>query len=247
VQIVAALAGLLSVVFCWVVSVRLLLLARRTRQAPELLIGLGLLLAGGLWSPLMAVGRQATTLPDALRAALVIAGALCGLCGMSCIAIFNWRVFRPSGALPVVLVLASIGALVGIAAAQTLGPGWLHFAREERGPWTNASALGAAIYLWSCIEAGRQHAMLKRRLRIGLADPVVTDRMRIFTLLMSSSFFASSVFAVFQTLHIPVAGTTLGLWLTAAVSILISLFLCLAFVPPAGYLDLVRRRAAAEA
>jgi len=192
----------------------------------------------------MAVGRQATALPDALRAALVISGALCGLCGMSCMAIFNWRVFRPSGALSVVLVLASVGALAGIAAAQTLGSGWLHFAREERGPWANAMWLGAAIYLWSCIEAGRQYEMLKRRLRIGLADPVVTDRMRIFTLLMISSFTASAVFAIFQTLHVPMAGTTLGLWMAAVVSVFTSLFLGLAFVPPARYVELVRRRAA---
>ena len=44
----------------WIVGGKLLLLSRRTGQAPEFLVGLGLLMAGGLWSPLMAVGRQAT-------------------------------------------------------------------------------------------------------------------------------------------------------------------------------------------
>jgi hypothetical protein len=243
VEIVAAIAGIASVLVCWVVSLRLLLLARRTRQSPELLIGLGLLLAGGLWSPLMAIGRQATALPDAVRATAVVLGAITAICGMSCIAIFNWRVFRPADSWAPAFASAVAMALVALAVAQSLGSGWMVFARHEQGPWTGVSWIGAVIYMWSFLEAGRQYTMLTRRQRLGLADPVVTDRMRIWTLMMLTSVVASLVFAACQTLGIAVAGTTLGLSLTAVAACLSAVFLYLAFMPPSSYLESVRRRA----
>jgi len=243
VEIVAALAGIASVLVCWVVSLRLLLLARRTGQSPELLIGLGLLLVGGLWSPLMAVGRQATGLPDEVRAAVVVVGALTAICGMSCIAIFNWRVFRPADSWAAAFVVVMSAALVALALAQSFGTGWMTFARHEQGPWTRVSWVGVVIYAWSSLEAGRQHSMLVRRQRLGLADPVVTDRMRIWTWMMLTSVAASLVFASCQTLGIAVAGTTLGLTLTAIAAFLSAVFLYLAFMPPSSYLESVRRRA----
>lgn len=242
-ELVAGVAGIASVLVCWVVSLRLLMLARRTGQSPELLIGAGLLLVGGLWNPLMAVGRQATALPDSVRVTLVILGATTAICGMSCIAIFNWRVFRPSQAWAPPLAFAAAAALVALALAQSLGSSWLEFAHHERGPWTGASWVGVAIYTWSSLEAGRQHAMLSRRLRLGLADPVVVDRMRIWALMMLTSVTASLVFASCQTLGIAVAGTALGLSLAAAAAFLSAVFLILAFMPPASYLESVRRRA----
>jgi len=243
VEIVAALAGIASVLVCWVVSLRLLMLARRTGQSPELLIGLGLLLVGGLWSPLMAVGRQATGLPDEIRTTVVIVGALTAICGMSCIAIFNWRVFRPADGWAPAFVGAVALALVALALAQSFGAGWMVFAHHERGPWTLVSWVGVVIYTWSSIEAGRQYSMMTRRQRLGLADPVVTDRMRIWTLMMLTSVAASLVFASCQTLGIAVAGTTIGLSLTAIAAFLSAVFLYLAFMPPSSYLESVRRRA----
>jgi hypothetical protein len=243
VEIVAAIAGIASVLVCWVVSLRLLSLAKRTRQAPELLIGLGLLLAGGLWSPLMAVGRQATALPDPVRATVVVAGAITAICGMSCIAIFNWRVFRPADSWAPAFVSAVAVALIGLALAQSFGSGWMVFAHHEQGPWTSVSWVGVVIYTWSSIEAGRQYSMMTRRQRLGLADPVVTDRMRIWTLMMLTSVLASLVFATCQMLGIAVAGTTVGLSLTAVAAFLSAVFLYLAFMPPSSYLESVRRRA----
>jgi hypothetical protein len=247
VEIVAALAGIASVLLAWIVGGRLIWLSRRTRQAPELLIGSGLVLAGGAWSPLVAIGRQATALPDATRAGLVVAGALCGIAGMSCIAVFNWRVFRPASAWGPVLAGAVAAGLVALFAAQTLDPGWLRLARQEQGPWTGASWAGAVNYLWSFLEAWHHHAMLARRQRLGLADPIVADRMRLWTLLMLTSLIASIVFGTFQTLGIPVGGTLLGLSLAAIVAGVTSVLLWLAFLPPPAYLEAVRRRALARA
>lgn len=245
-KLVAALAGLLSVLVSVTVGLRLLLLARRTRQTPEFLIGLGLVLVGAFWSALIAVGRQATTLPDDVRAALVCAGAACGLVGTSCLVLFNWRVFRPGSAWAPAAAGAVILALAGIFAGQTLSPGWLVYAQREIGPWTNASWIAAVNYAWATAEAWSQYAMLARRQRLGLADPVVTDRMRLWTSMMATSTLASAFFASCQSLGIPVGGTPLGLSMAALISFFSAALLCLAFLPPAGYLESVRRRAAVE-
>jgi hypothetical protein len=56
-----------------VVGVRLLLLAGRTRQLPEFLIGLAFLAGGMLGRGLIETGTFATSLPETLRVGLTVA------------------------------------------------------------------------------------------------------------------------------------------------------------------------------
>ena len=245
-EIAAGLAGLLSVLVSCFVGVRLVLLAYRTGQTPELLIGLDLFLVGGGWSALIAVGRQATGLPEHVRAMLVCAGAICAVAGMACLMVFIWRTFRPSGAGALAALALSL-LFASLFLAQTLSPGWVAFATEERGPWTHASLFTSFNYLWASFESLRHASMLTRRVRLGLADPVVADRVRLFTALMATGTVASWIFAGFQMAGIAVGGTTIGLSLGGAVCLFSVGLLWLAFLPPASYLEAVRRRALVEA
>jgi hypothetical protein len=245
--IFAALAGLFSVVTSWIVGLRLILLARRTRQLPELLIGLALYLAGGWWNPLVAIGRQVSGLPDSVRVALVVAGAVCGMGGMICLGLFNWRVYRPRERWAVLLSGVIAVALVVSFVLQGVGVGWADYVRTEQGPWLFASWTGVGIYLWASLEAWRQYRQQVRRRALGLADPVVTDRMRLWAMSLIAALVASVIMATFQFLGIPVAGTSLGLMLTAVFACFAEACLLLAFVPPAAYLARVRRLAGAEA
>jgi hypothetical protein len=242
----AALAGLFSVLTSWFVGLRLVLLSRRSGQLPELLVGLALFLAGGCWSPLVAVGRQATALSDPARAALVVVGAVCGIAGMSSLALFNWRVYRPGAAWAAVLAAAIAVALAGVFVLQCLGIGWTQYARTEQGPWLLASWIGVAIYAWASFEAWRQYRMQLRRRALGLADPVVTDRMRLWGFAMGAALAGSATLATCQLLGIPVAGTVFGLVTSALIAAFAGACLLLAFVPPAAYLARVRRVAGAE-
>jgi hypothetical protein len=245
-EIAAGLAGLLSVLVSCFVGVRLVLLARRTGHSPELLIGLDLILVGGAWNALIAVGRQATGLPDELRAALVCAGALSAVAGTACLMLFTWQTFRPSRAGALTALFLSL-LLAGLFAAQSITTGWLAFATDERGPWTNASLFTSINYVWACFESMRHASMLSRRVRLGLADPVVADRVRLFATLMATGTLASWMFAGFQAFGIAVGGTTIGLSFGAAVCLFSVALLWLAFMPPASYLESVRRRAVVEA
>lgn len=243
----AAIAGLFSVLTSWLVGGRLLLLARRTRQAPELLIGLALLLAGGCWSPLTSIGRQVTALPDSARATLVIAGSLCGAAGMIALAVFNWRVYRADAGWARALAGSLAVTLVCVFVLQGTGSGWVDYARTERGPWLLASWIGVVIYGWATLEAWRHFRMQVRRRSLGLADPVVFDRMRLWALGMNAALVGSSILAVCQALGIPVAGTAVGMTAAALIAAAAGACLLLAFVPPAAYLARVRRAAGAEA
>ena len=245
--IVAGLAGLISVLTSWLVGVRLVLLSRRTGQLPELLIGLALLLTGGLWSPLVAIGRQAVALSDGVRAGIVAVGCVGGLLGMTSLAVFIWRTYRPADRAAAIAACVVPLVLSAVFAAQWFGRGWAEFARTESGPWLLASWTGVAIYVWSNLEAWRHYGMQRRRLALGLADPVVTDRMRLWALAMAAALAGSSILAVCQTAGVQVGGTALGLGLTAVVACGAAACLWLAFAPPAAYLARVRRAAAGAA
>ena len=163
------------------------------------------------------------------------------------LSLFNWRVFRPESTWPGAVTGAVGLSLVAICVAQTLDPGWAVFAHEERGPWRLVTWVGLLNYIWSAIEAWRQQQMMMRRQRIGLADPVTLDRVRLWTLSMIAAVIASFVFGTLQMAGIPISGTPIGLGVTAVISLVSSATLFLAFSPPMSYLASVRRRAVAAA
>lgn len=246
-QLFAAVGGAISVLVSWIVGLRLMLLARRTRRAPELLVGLGLFLLGGWWNPLVSVGRQATALPDGVRVALVFAGGVAAIGGMVSLALFTMRVFRPDAFWAKLLTGAITLALVVVFVAQSFGSGWLQFAHDESGLWKLATWIGVTDYCWAASESWRQYWMLSRRQRLGLADPVVTDRLWLWGLALVTAVIAAFVLAVCQSVGIEIGGTVVGLLTTVVVALVGSVCLWLAFLPPASYLARVRRRAAASA
>jgi hypothetical protein len=136
---------------------------------------------------------------------------------------------------------------MAICLAQTFTPGWLVFAREERGPWRWVTWIGFLNYVWSALEAWRQQRMMTRRQRLGLVDPVVLDRVRLWSITMSTAVVATLSFGTLQALGVPIGGTPIGLGITAVISFVSSGALLLAFIPPESYLASVRRRAVAAA
>ena len=138
-------------------------------------------------------------------------------------------------------------ALAASFAFQGLASSWTEYAREERGPWMVSTWIVVANYAWANLEAWRAHAMLVRRRKLGLADPVVVDRMRLWALALLASLIASGTAALCQAIDVPVGGTRIGLWLSCVAALSAASCLVLAFLPPSSYLERVRQRAAASA
>lgn len=154
-----------------VVGFHLLRLYRRTRQLPELLLGVGLLCGGAIgyslyWAPL-AMG-VAPGSPAGLAFFLSHRFFL----GARDVAIlyFTWQVFRSGQAWARTLTIAG-GACVALYVAVPLFVNTFDVQHFLVSPLYWIGTVGHATpYVWSSWEALRYQAALRRRLRLGLPD-----------------------------------------------------------------------------
>ena len=172
-----ALPGFLAFFFVslWV-GVRMLAQWGRTRALPELLLGLGVLGIGpigfGLIMLAAAAGASKPDAPSLLAgfSALAVGG------GAAAKAIFNWKIYHPSSRAVAAVSLVSIALLVvaivgdarstGFAPAAWMQPGWMLVRQSVQ----------IGVLLWGSGEALRWWLRMRRRLRIGIADPLVANR-----------------------------------------------------------------------
>jgi hypothetical protein len=242
----AAAIGLL-VAMSIVVALRLLGLHRRSGSAPELMLGLMLLLAVGVGYPLMIAASRAGPESLAIRP-LLVASALGTNLGFALLWLFTRHVFRRDATWAALLAGAGILALLYSAglrcfeAVSTAEPR-LETRFSMQSIWQLLSVVAA--YTWTSWESLRYHVLMRRRVRLGLADPVVCDRFLLWGLMslavsagvLLNGFAIWRGVSVFQTPGILLASSATGL----AQAVL----LLLAFLPPARYLAWVRTRARA--
>ena len=100
---------------------------------------------------------------------------------MTAALLFNWRVFWPGQrwplALGAVFLAAMLTGAVGYAASGVLATG------RYRGGWVWLLYAGMlATNLWVAIEPLLYHAKLKKRIPLGLAEPIVADRFLLWGL-----------------------------------------------------------------
>jgi hypothetical protein len=228
-----------------VVGVRLVMLARLTRQLPEFFFGLSFLSLGVVGYPLSIIARKAamagTPIPELLPTALLFQD-------LASLAMFvaTWQTFRPADRWPrhavwvgmVVFAASLIGDSV-VAGAWIFRDGGVWY---ELGFWARAGA-----FFWGAAEAGRYYNIMSRRLKLGLADPVVTDRFRLWTI---SSYAICSAFLIFYMGRLwadNVATSVPVLVATSLAGLVAGLTVWLAFVPPDSYVRRVRERAESHA
>jgi len=164
-----------------VVGARLLLLARRTRKLPELAIGLNFVLAGAIGYALLLAAESLRLLPAPWDGRASFAGVTSISIGAGFVGLFSRAVFRPASPFAGVALAALIGwLLLGVfgswvlhvlGVASGLG-GWL-------GRWAPNIGLLAA-YGWSAFEPLRFQALMRRRMRIGMGDPLVANRLLLW-------------------------------------------------------------------
>ena len=246
-QLLAAIGGLSFVAVSFLVGLRLVLLARRTRELPEFAIGTALALMGGVSYPLTAIARLAPSLSDDVRFALFLISLLLSWIGTVLLALFNMRVFRPEEAWARVLVAALAIAMVASFALQSFSPGLRVATFRNEGLGLRLFMGELAIPLaWGTYESLRYWELLRKRVRLGLADPVVADRMRLWGI----AEFAACVINVSTTVAalfgIDFAVASVGAFVIAPLGTLAAVSTWFAFIPPAAYLRRVVSRAAAS-
>jgi hypothetical protein len=185
VGVVAGLAQAVYLAAAFVLAAHLLRRARRRRDLAPFLLGVNLLFAMGFGYLLCSAGMGAALLSDEpsprLVANLLGLGYGATLAGLVAALVFQWRVFWPAERWPLLLVGGFSGAMlvgwIGAAASGALATG------RYQGVWIwllNAGML--ATNLWVGIEPLLYHAKLRRRVPLGLADPLVADRFLLWGL-----------------------------------------------------------------
>jgi hypothetical protein len=230
-----------------IVGVRLLLLAARTRELTDWIIGFALFDLSAVTYPLILYATLADLPIEATRHAYAMFMVPMAI-GFGSVFIFTQRVFRPGEAWA--SALAASG-LVALAYGLIAGVQYV-LAAPDRAALTSRISpsiwieLGAVVaYVWTAIEGFRCWEQAHRRLQLGLADPLVVNRFFLWGLIG-----VSSLLSVAPSLVISLAGgdgtRSVAARLTTAVGgVVTSVALQLAFLPPARYRAWIARSHAA--
>lgn len=229
--------GLLISAALIALGVRLLRIARRNHSAPELLIGLYLLLSPSATSLVLRIPRFAPAWHPTLHVVAFFGYAFAALA----LAGFAWRVFRPHAVWAKALVALVTVYFLGMCGALALG---------AIPPDATTGSLGSRIplfvtYMWLFTECLLHHRLLVRRLRIGLADPVVANRFLLFAVWSGVLALLPGVMLMAATLVTSEAGDTRSPFFALLVRITgfgIYGAIWLSFLPPRAYTRWLRRR-----
>ena len=245
--IVTAMAIGVMVLSNGIVGISLLRRASRTHRAPELLIGLGLFLMGPVsqvFSLLAGTGRVPVGEVGRGMHALASIGSAAG---MSCIFLFVWTVFRPgvgwARALAATGIAVIIGANAGAILALSQAPPELPSRDAIHGWGLAIIGMFTLAFGWAAIEAGRYYAASRRQLRLGLSEPVVTNRFLLWTIACGSAFLLGACLMKIQHDGMQITGSLAPSLLTMCVSVVTGAAMYLAFLPPRAYVAWVERRA----
>jgi hypothetical protein len=247
---VLALLGLstiASLTVSLVLCVRLLRLWGRSRQLPELIFGAAFLTAGVLGYIATIVGTGPPGLSPDLASKITVVGIGLISVGVSLNYLFVWKVFRPDSVWAQALFWVATGVL-----AMTVIPLSGYGARSAATQLNPLIVLGDATRMgagaWGAFESLRYYISMRRRVRIGLAEPAVTNRFLLWgiaVLTTSGIFFATSA-PVRLHFEPQEGGLTPELLIIVSVSTLgVAIVQWLAFLPPAFYLRWIEGRVSA--
>jgi hypothetical protein len=178
------------------VGIYLLQKAAKTRGRPEFYLGLALLCNGLSYacSELPFIVNVEGFLEEFSYVGRIWAGV-----SSFTIALFTWRVFRSEAAWARNLVV--IGAtliLAGLAVSAFEGDWEGMTPLTYKGFWLDWAG-GLAPYVWLSFESSRQYLVARRRLPLGLIDPLVCNR---FFLIALYGMFASITYLLFLPMYI---------------------------------------------
>lgn len=159
------------------VGTRLLRLSQATGQAPELWIGLSYLFAGFLSCVATLIAGELARTGSPLRGSVALVGAAALHAGVICLVLFVWSVFHRGSTLGNAAAVLASGFVLLTFFALALDEGF-RVDGADRGLRGWASLAGrVGVYGWATVASFREFGAARRRVRIGLADPLVANRL----------------------------------------------------------------------
>jgi hypothetical protein len=143
---------------------------------------------------------------------------------------------------------AALGAESALLAMQTLGMAWATYTGELGAPigklWTlSSSAISAVGFGWTAAESAAYWSRLRLRVGLGLADPLVVNRVLLWALVGASSVLINAVNVAGLLRGVNVLQDPLTMLATGVLGSFNSVALWLAFLPPEAYARWIRRGA----
>lgn len=240
-----AAAMLVFVLTCSGVGLRLLWLAHRGAGRPAWLCGAGFALIGFVGFPLGVASGQGSAAAGDVRLGLCALGLLGNAAGLGCFFVFTLSVFRPAifwarglaaGAIAGML-LATAGIVEAIAAAPPAQP-----SSEVAFAWSMAFQLiGVLCFAWMGAEGLREWAASRRRVALGLADPVSSQRLLLWALFGVGAMLNSLVLVAVMACGLSWSASLLAQLSQTACGLWASAFALLAFSPASSLRSLFAR------
>lgn len=170
------------------VGVRLLAMWSRTRALPELAIGIGFFV-GVLFGFIPETLVYSTDLLPApwVKPTVVLAEISIRVCVLSLL-VFTWRVFRPDALYARVLVTGLAGALV---LSLVMAPFGVKFSPDDaQTTWAISSFWARTLVLvWGTVESLAYWRKARRRVALGLSEPLVANRFLLWGIAMGAAAF----------------------------------------------------------
>ena len=238
------LANVVAIVINLALGLRLLQFGREPDRMPEYLLGLCLTFDGIEWL-LWLLAAYTPLIDTPLGNAL---GYFCraGLCAsVICLLAFNQTVFRPDSVLGrAAVVIASTIMLIGWSGSGFVGD-WNGYRTDLPWTWLELGAQAFA-YAWTLGEAGAYYVKLRRRLAHGLADPVLTNRLLLWSG-YAGAMLASHLFLVAAQSAAHATGSYPALYdsFQAGLTLVACAALWLAFFAPEAYRSWLRATSSA--
>ena len=228
------------------VGVRLLMLWWRTRQLPELLIGIGVLGIGPIGFGFAVIAEmirqhQPAAAPPMFGISLLAVGI-----GAFSVFVFNWRVYHPNNKGVQLLVWIAGAGLTAAWLSDVVLAGF-HNPYDFTPQYVCRSLLQVSCLLWGSAEAFRYGFKLRRRLRLGLADPVVANRFFLWGVGAGAAGMGSLIGVAAQAITgMPVFDVPWLMLSSSLHGLVAAIAMWFAFVPPARYLSRLRRLASVQ-
>lgn len=248
-QMLMASSVILSTIVGTVVALKLLLMASRTRQFPELAVGIALLCYATVAQTSLfathAIGLDSGSF--SLRMTLLALRLLAYYITLVGLAVFTWRVFDSASSWrkALVVVLSTTGIVTmgvsfwAIWHQVSIGGALPLYARF------GLSLQFAVLFGWMALDSLRYQKRMKKRQALGLADPAITNRFGVWGIsAAASSLLVGALTVVMIRSNDALLGAdSLSSAIVSAAGLVNSMGWWLTFMPPLAYTNWIRARA----
>lgn len=250
-QILMVTSILVSTIVGTIVSLKLLLLASRTRQVPEFAVGSALFCyAAVAQTTLFASSFLGPDTPHLHHMALLALRLLAYYFTLVGLSVFTWQVFGGASRWRKALTtLVALSTILTIGAAYWAS--WNQLGLNGQLPLYarfGASPQYAIVFGWMAIESLHYHRLMRKRQLLGLADPVVANRFGVWGVSAGAcSLLIVALLYVQLTRNALLGADPLSSALISATGLVNTIGWWLTFMPPAAYIRWLRGPLAPEA